>query len=327
MEDHQNADLVSEWKSITICVEINNSIMLLIGIYHMYFGIEISHPVYGILFGNLIIALSSSLINIFVFPFVTDFKYSTLVNGSSVTYLVFYLSCWLVLSVLRYLYIIKTNWLHEKFTETKTLLLVAYVGVFSVFTVSYASILGTLMGYGWPAIKATDMPTMNKIICIAIIFVNFIFLLGGSCIFYIAILRKRGKLGKNHISSFKVTQNDGISATNRLPTPSVFLVENPPIIDAFDQIPDQLQIIFETKEQERQRAEINASIRSLETNTVLAVIIIVTYLLAAVFSNSASLIILTLLKGFTPILTTIANFGKIQELYMSYCIRIREIAF
>ena len=329
MDNHHqhlwNPDPVSEYKFIPICVEINSSVMLMVGINQMYFGIEIRHPVYGILFGNLIVALVSSLLNIFVLPFVSEFKYSTLVNGNNITYLVFYLSCWLVLSVLRYAYIIKTNWLHENFTEAKTILLLAYFGVVSVFTLCISSVLGTLMSFGWPAIKAVDMETRSRAICVSIIVGNFILLLGSSCIFYIAILRKRGKLGKNKITSLNVTQNNGISAsqTNRIPTPSVFLIENPPINEAFDDIPDQLQIVFETKEQERLRTEINASIRSLETNIVLAVLFIVTFLVAAIFSDSTSLIILTLLKGATPILSTMANFVKIQQLFVSYWIRMK----
>jgi hypothetical protein len=218
MEDEEdrprvlNSDPVSDFKYVPICVEVNNSILLCIGICQMYCGIEISHPVYGILFGHLIIALVSSLLNISVFPYLTDFKYSTLVNGNNVTYFVFYLSCWLILSVLRYAYVIKAHWLHEKFSKPRTVLILAYIGVLSVFTFCYTTVLGTLMFFGWPTVKLFNMRTKQKIICTSIILGNLTALLGISCMFYIAILRKRGKLGQNKISTSQPVSNDEISA-------------------------------------------------------------------------------------------------------------------
>ena len=323
-EDRQtllNADPISEFKFVPICVEINNSFFLLIGICQMYCGIEIRHPVYGILFGNLIIALASSLLNIFVFPYLSDFTYSTLVNGNNVTYFVFYLSCWLILSVLRYAYVIKPHWLHEKFPEPRTLLLLSYIGVLSVFTFFYATVLGTLMGFGWPSIKLFNMRTKHKIICTSVILGNLTVLLGISCIFYIVILRKRGKLGQNQIAPLQVATTDGISAMQANKSQQI---EISAILGVTDQMPDQFQMIAESKELERQRTEINTSMRSLETNMVLAVLILLTFFVAAAFSNNTSLIILTILKGFTPILTTVANFGKIQQLTLDYCNRIKE---
>ncbi len=311
------ADPISEFKFFPICVEINNSFFLLIGIYQMYCGIEISHPVYGLLFGNLIIALVSSLLNIFVFPYLTDFKYSTLVNGNNVTYFVFYLSCWLILSALRYAYIIKTHWLHARFPEPRTILLLAFIGVLSVFAFCYATVLGTLMFFGWPAIKLYNMTAKHKIVCILIIAGNLIVLLTSSCVFYIAILRQRGKLGHNKIASSQNATNDEISKIEENKSQQV---ENSVSTDATD----QFQIASESKELEKERTEINTSMRSLETNMILAVTIIGTFLVSVIFSNNTSLIILTVLKGFAPILTTIANFGKIQQLIVALWIRTRD---
>ncbi len=80
---HQNETV--EVVFIPIFLELFNIIMLIAGICLLYLGIEISHPVYGLLFSNLIVTTISSLINVFVFPFVKTIQYNTLVNGNNST--------------------------------------------------------------------------------------------------------------------------------------------------------------------------------------------------------------------------------------------------
>ena len=47
--------------------EFCNCLLLGIGLYEMYQGIEIGHPVYAILFSNLLVAFIFSFIGIFAF--------------------------------------------------------------------------------------------------------------------------------------------------------------------------------------------------------------------------------------------------------------------
>jgi hypothetical protein len=209
MEDPQKLsynDPFPESKLFPVSAEVCNVILILIAIYQMYFGIEIGHPLYGILFINLILSFVSSILNISIFPFITTFKYSTLVYGNIVTYLVFYLSSWCVVSTLRYIYIIHNNWLHEKFPKAATLLILSSAGLILVFTLSYSALLLPLITLGWPYVKIFDMTTKNKFVCILTVIGTFLFLLGSSCIFYIAILRRRGKMGRNKVSALQVPE-------------------------------------------------------------------------------------------------------------------------
>jgi hypothetical protein len=374
-----NPDPFTEHKVVPISVEVINVTVLLIGVYQMYFGIEIGHPIYGLLFLNLVLALVSSLINIFIFPFLTDFKYSTIVSGNNITYLVFYLSCWCVLSVLRYGYIIHNHWIHEKFQESRTLLKCACISVCIIFVLSYSTILFPILMFGWPHVKLYNMTTYKKTVGILLIFINFSLLLGSSCIFYIAILRKRGKLGQNKITSSYSTEhgvekqeknkNELTLAVGNLPMHQVqsefplqvpfaapklsdfgktkinvqnhssrsnihdlkeeseiSLSQNHPTISNSIGRPTigQSQMQFDKKEAEKLNAEITASIRSLETNLVLVTLIIATFLFGTIFSEGSFAIIFIVLKGFTPVLTTIANFGKIRLLFTSYCENFKD---
>lgn len=293
MEEH-NFEKVSkeEYILFPVCLEVGSSILLLLGIHQMYVGIEINHPVYGILFGNLMFALVSSLINIFVFPFLTNFKYSALVNANITIYFLFHDSCWCVLSVLRYFYIIHKNWLHDKFPEAKTILILASFGIFTIFTICFFSVLGPLVAFGWPKIKVFDMPLEAKIIGLSLILGNLIFLLGTSCIFYIMILGKRGKFCINKVSPIEqeVSENSEASINCEL-----------------------------------ENLEINAAILSLETNFVLCAIGFATFILVTISSDNLVVIVLILIKGLTPIFTTIANFGKIQQLIVSCYEKLKVI--
>jgi len=65
-------------------------------------------------------------------------------------------------------------------------------------------------------------------------------------------------------------------------------------------------------------AEIAATARSLKTNLVLSFVFIFILLLLAHFSETLTVLIISTLKGLVPILTTIANFGKIQNVLALY---------
>jgi hypothetical protein len=52
----------SDTNSLSIGLEFFNTTMLAACIYLIYFGIEISHPLYAVLFCNLVVALVSSFI-------------------------------------------------------------------------------------------------------------------------------------------------------------------------------------------------------------------------------------------------------------------------
>ena len=98
---------------LLVMVESVNTIMLAVGLYLMYQGIEIGHPVYSILFSNLVSAFFSSLLNAWVIPFVKSYPYYILTNANSLSCLLLHSCFWCVLSVLRYMYIVNKAWLEQ----------------------------------------------------------------------------------------------------------------------------------------------------------------------------------------------------------------------
>ena len=147
----------NEFLFVQMSPGIINTLLLTVGLCQMYVGIEIAHPVYAVLFSNLTVTLLSSLIDVFVFPFITILKYAVLVIGNNVTCFLFHCCSWCVLSVLRFLYILNPDWLHQKFPNAKTLCILAIFSQFSIFFFSYGIVLGTAMYFGWPSKRAIDL--------------------------------------------------------------------------------------------------------------------------------------------------------------------------
>jgi len=100
------------------------------------------------------------------------------------------------LSILRFLYIIHPNWLHQKFPEAKYITAWAIAGVLIIFSVCLTIILGTNIYFGWPFKLVYEMPMNHKLLCIMAPLSSYVSLTGTSCILYILILRKRGRFVK-----------------------------------------------------------------------------------------------------------------------------------
>ena len=122
MAQNGSAALESVGIGLKMCIiipELINMAFLLLGIYGMYRGIEVQHPLYAVLFSNLIVALLSSIINTTVFGFISLHQYirvSNITNGFSVY---FHGTCWLLSSLIRYVYIMHNDWLFSKFPDVK----------------------------------------------------------------------------------------------------------------------------------------------------------------------------------------------------------------
>ena len=126
------------------------------------------------------------------------------------------------------------------------------------------------------------MPKLKKN-GIALILGNFSFLLASSCRYYIMILRKRGKFGISKVYTIEEGNSD----------------------------------ILETS-MERRSLEINAAIRSLESNIFLCAVGVIIFSIGSACADHITVIILILIKGLTPVITTVANFEKIQQLVLFY---------
>lgn len=68
-----------------------------------------------------------------------------------------------------------------------------------------------------------------------------------------------------------------------------------------------------------EKSEIVAAARSLKTNILLTSAFIIIFVCLAFLSDYYNVLICSTLKGMVPILTTIANFGKIQTVLLLYC--------
>jgi hypothetical protein len=167
----------------------------------MYNGIEIDHPVFRVLFCNLIVAFLSSAVNVVVYPFETEIKYSTMVTTSNGLSLMFHCCCWLILSLLRFFYIIHKDWLLRRFPDPKTLNRLAVGAVFVIFSTCSSIIVVVCWLCGWPRIKIFEMPMPQKAISVLTSFGIFLLLISFSCPFYLFILRKRGKLRNNKVGN------------------------------------------------------------------------------------------------------------------------------
>jgi len=141
-------------------------------LYNIYKGIEISHPVYAIVFFNNFINLVSLLINVAILPFVINYKYAVLVNGNNAVCLVFNSCCWCILSLLRYLYVTKKTWLENKFPEPVRLLKVSFSALGILAMLNLSSGLATAMYFGYPKVKVVDMTQEQKIAFIVALLIN-----------------------------------------------------------------------------------------------------------------------------------------------------------
>lgn len=69
---------------------------------------------------------------------------------------------------------------------------------------------------------------------------------------------------------------------------------------------------------DRREAEINAAVRSLKTNLILCATYVITASMFAVMPDIANVVIGSVIKGVTPIVTALVNFGKLQGVSKLY---------
>jgi hypothetical protein len=93
--------------------EYVNFPFLLVTIFGMYQGIEIRHPLYAVLFLNLVVAFATTVTHIVGFTVLHIDKFvivSNLLNSQSLYY---HCTSWCVTSVIRYVYIFHEEWIHN----------------------------------------------------------------------------------------------------------------------------------------------------------------------------------------------------------------------
>jgi hypothetical protein len=106
-------NLTSVLQIFCVVPEYINLFFLSCGIYGMYRGIEIAHPLYAVLFLNLIVPLVSTTLNIAAFFFISTVRYIVFSNIINALSLFFHCTSWLVTSGLRFVYIIYGDWFNN----------------------------------------------------------------------------------------------------------------------------------------------------------------------------------------------------------------------
>jgi amino acid transporter len=177
---------------IFVCPECVNIVLLSTGIFQMFKGIEIDHPVFNILFLNLIITLVSSLINILAFPLPfplpNNVKYSTIVNATNGLTMLFHCCCWAVVSALRYVYTMKKNWLEEHYPDQKQIKYLSTVLLACLYIFCAGTDLSVVAMFGWPSYKIFETKYFQILISVSTVLGIYIALLGISFVFYILML-------------------------------------------------------------------------------------------------------------------------------------------
>ena len=306
---------------LLVMVESVNTIMLAVGLYLMYQGIEIGHPVYSILFSNLVSAFFSSLLNAWVIPFVKSYPYYILTNANSLSCLLLHSCFWCVLSVLRYMYIVNKAWLEQKFPKTGKLFIWSILAVIMLYIMSSSMMLGTVVYFGYPEKKVLSLPFEQRVICMIVYIMLCFSLTLISCTFYSLILRKRGQLGVNSVNvefapneiemqEMPVTSgNDLSSISERLESAA---------LERFNRIEEQKKLV-------QRAAEIQSAMKSLKTNFVMTFAVLFTFSLSLVFSSDFLAIMFALLKGQAPLWITVINFVKIQNLLQQQYDNCKEV--
>ena len=129
MTNTSNTDWPMYLSGAMIMPEYINAVMLRMAIYGMYKGIEILHPIYSVLFVNLITGLCQTVFNLLVFNFVRTDLFIRIANATNCCYLTFHCTAWSVTSILRYVFIMHKDWIESKFENLKTLSSISVLGV------------------------------------------------------------------------------------------------------------------------------------------------------------------------------------------------------
>ena len=193
-----NSPLISTTDIVIIC-DCFNIVLTIYCIRQMYLGIEIGHPVYATVFCNLITVLAACIVEILVLPFIKNIRIETVVKSGAAFYAMFQGTAMLVISVLRYLYIVHNIWLHKNFQSTKTLVGLSIGLVYIVYIFCLGTLIPVLVHHGWPFIAMTEMDPTPRLICRGTMGANESGILILSSIFYFMILHHSGRIGKSSV--------------------------------------------------------------------------------------------------------------------------------
>ena len=304
MADNQEVSDGTETILVHAFSELLGCSVLFFETYFVYQGIEIGHPVYAVIFCDLVVTLASSLINVAVLPFAADADavwFTAAANGNSGLCLHFHCCCWVVLSVLRYLYIVKEKWMDEKLPGSKTRLLVAFAALAALFIVNVTSVMGTVVYFGYPETRVMDFPFSQKVTAMTVVMTNLMLMIMTSCLCYYQILRQKGHLMNTSVDA----------AVDAETSAGIFFIENVNHetleMEIFKRMQNEAML-------RQRKVEMRSAVVSLKTNLFFILVILIIILLATFLSSDILAAIVSLLKNLAPVTTSVTNFVKIQAL-------------
>jgi len=104
---------------MAVVPEFSNIALLIAVIYGMYHGIEVGHPIYAVLFLNLVVPVLATLIEIGLYFALSSELYLTIASGFGGSCLTFHSNSWCITSAMRYTYIAYESWVHSKIPSMK----------------------------------------------------------------------------------------------------------------------------------------------------------------------------------------------------------------
>ena len=168
--------------------------ILTISVSVMYHGVEIAHPVFRLLFNNLIFAFVSSAIILSAAPIVDGRNLLLISEFGNLISLLFHHSTWMVLSCLRFAYIVKSDWLHSKCPDVNRLRNISQIAValsFSfILSAELSVLLGSIILSGWPKFSLfLNLQKSEKVFIIFSLTSVYLLPISVSLVFYVMLAR------------------------------------------------------------------------------------------------------------------------------------------
>ena len=304
----------------------------------MFQGVEINHPVYSVLFNNLLFPFFITIITI-ISSFASNIKIFLNVSAfGNMISLLHHHSSWMVLSGLRYAYIVKPDWLHSTWPDVKHLRYVSVAIVYISLTLFVALALCILLifvvPFGWPKIHFWAIPSHAKVKIVGIFLIAHYFPAFCGLLIYILLVYattyKVSKVGvlqseeNRQVSNNPNSENLEMSST--YDTAGIYVGKEIPsqLNDSRPQLnvinfpgEEASQIKFLADQSARITQEQISAMRSLKTNLVVFFVGMIAgfliYLFPDKYHEQLNMFFSSLQKLLFPVLTTVANFGTIRS--------------
>ena len=163
-------------------------------IYVMYRGVEIDHPVFRIIFNNLIFQLTITAI-VILFQLLSSIRNNAILASelANLAGLLFHNSTWLILSFLRYAYKVKPDLLHSKFPDPGQISKYSQAAVISFCFLTLAAMFAifsiSMISLGWPQVSfCHGISTTSRNLIILGSFLVFLSPVLISIVFYVLLV-------------------------------------------------------------------------------------------------------------------------------------------